>query len=348
MIKILNTTRTVLVILVITLILFELVLRLLFADLRSTSSGEEDLFWQYSDIVGWEKIPNSSGIYSNGFFRGLVNNDAYGNRKNSVYGTFRKEYRTIFLIGDSTTAALEVNDDQTVPALLEARLRARGEKVNVLNLGVRGFGTDQSVLKALQMSSIISPSEIIYLYVDNDFYNNNTLRDFGRKYGKGVYIRYQNEGDFEAYNYPVPEYPENFAGVISFSKDCTPVPYIIDRSFKGQKPTKKANSLYLTRALEIIFLGLNERATAPGEQPQIYKKYADPYDRYLSGGDKWGNFWVAYLDYGSVRQRCRLYFQDQMFYLLSKLRSIDSLERIGVVVFPDRKYAEMPAYDPEL
>jgi len=182
----------------------------------------EHLFWRRDESLGWSNIPNASGHFTNGAFDGQVHFDAFGNRMNAARETRVAGYQNIFFLGDSTTASLEVDDDETVPALLEQALRRRGRRVNVINLGVRGYGTDQSVRKALELSRSLPPEEIIYMYVENDTWDNNVLREAGRKYGKGIYLRREGEPSFAPYRYPVPEDPEGFFGMVVFDQACRP------------------------------------------------------------------------------------------------------------------------------
>jgi hypothetical protein len=63
----------------------------------------------------------------------------------------------------------------------------------------------------------------------------------------------------------------------------------------------------------------------------------DPYEM-ITGPDRatWSDqFSLAYTDAGAVRARCASYFDDQLRFLLGRLRAIRGLERLTVVHFPD-------------
>ena len=51
--------------------------------------------------------------------------------------------RAVLIVGDSFTLGYTVDHEDTIPALLERRLRAEGRPVEVLNGGTEGYSTDQ-------------------------------------------------------------------------------------------------------------------------------------------------------------------------------------------------------------
>ncbi len=293
--------------------------------------SSESTFWRRDESLGWSHVVGASGHFSNGAFNGEVHIDALGNRKNSAAGTFVLGFRNIFFLGDSTAVSLEVNDDQTVPARIEQSLRAGRLEVNVVNLGVRGYGTDQSVRKALMLAPRVPPADIIYMFTGNDVWDNNVLREAGRKFGKGVYWHRDGGSDFSPFNYPVPEYPDEAYGFVLFDEDCRPT---IHRG-SWRRPERPLNtfrqlandSLYLARAAGLIRHALQDPAV----------ESIDPF-RMIAGAKAamWSDdFSLAYSDAGVVRSRCTSYFDAQLRFLLGQLRAITGLEHLYVVHFPD-------------
>ena len=290
----------------------------------------EHLFWRRDESLGWSNIPNASGRFTNGAFDGQVHFDAFGNRMNAARGTRVAGYQNIFFLGDSTTASLEVDDDETVPALLEQALRSRGRRVNVINLGVRGYGTDQSVRKALELSRSLPPDEIIYMYVENDTWDNNVLREAGRKYGKGIYLRREGEASFAPYRYPVPEDPEGFFGMVVFDQACRPALHTgsWERAPRSLETPRRwlDDHVYLARAL-----GRLRHALRDPDPSSI-----DPERMIRDQGILWSDdFSLAYTDSGTTGRRCASYFDAQMRFLLDRLRRIPGLGRLYVVHYPD-------------
>ena len=290
----------------------------------------EHQFWRRDPSLGWSNIPNASGRFTNGVFEGDVHFDAFGNRMNSARGTLVPGYQNVFFLGDSTTASLEVNDDETVPALLEQALRRRGRRVNVINLGVRGYGTDQSVRKALELSRSFPPAEIVYMYVENDVWDNNVLREAGRKYGKGVYLRREGEASFAPYHDPVSEAPESRFGIVVFDEACRPVLHagVWERTPRPLNAPRRwlDDHCYLARA----FGRLRHAVQAPDPSG------IDPERMIREQGILWSDdFSLAYTDAGSVGRRCASYFDAQMRYLLDQLRRIPGVGHLYVVHYPD-------------
>jgi lysophospholipase L1-like esterase len=80
----------------------------------------------------------------------------------------RPEIRRIVLLGDSYAFGLGVDQEQTVAALLEARIRALGEDVAVLNLGVPGYQTGQELALAERLAFSLHPEVVVLLFFGND------------------------------------------------------------------------------------------------------------------------------------------------------------------------------------
>src|SRR5262249_22027948 len=158
--------------------------------------------------------PNSSGIYTNGHFQGLVTTDELGNRRNSRDGSYVEGYSNILFAGDSRAISLEVNDDETVPSLVERGLRARGGRVTVINVCSTAYGTDQAVRKAIAFSSRYRPTDITYLFTDSDTYDNNVLKPKAGAMTKGAYVRDADRATFTAYKFPVASQPPGYLGVV--------------------------------------------------------------------------------------------------------------------------------------
>jgi len=323
--------------LVITLVLCESVLQLVDPPFLTIKTAEHHL-WERDDTLGWRRIADNKGIFTNGYFKGEITTDIDSNRLNSPDGTYKKDYQNILFIGDSTTASLEVNDNQTIPALLEQSLRKNGKHYNVINLGVRGYGTDQSVMKAINNADKYRPTDIIYMFVSNDIYNNNTLKKHNRIYGKGAFVRKAGETSFTAHNIPVPEYEKNAASLIVFDDECRP--FIHSVTLEGRPDTKSniikdwlKENIYVYRAIFII----KHAISASNKSHDTQGEQQEPYDLIKNENIKWrDSFATAYEDNGPSRIRCKEYLNSQIRFLLQSLKSnINSKPRVHLVQFPD-------------
>jgi hypothetical protein len=322
------------------LVLLEIGIRIFAGSKIPVKDHRNDMFWMSSREFGWANKPNSTGNFSNGHFNGYVVNDHNGNRQNSDEGTFIEGYENIFFIGDSTTESLEVNNDETVPAFLESSLRRAGRKVNVLNFGVRGYGTDQSVRKALHFAEQYKPRQIVYMYVDNDFIDNNTVKHPYYKFGKGVYVRRRGDSEFEAFNYPVPAYERNTAALVVLDPEGHALIHQASLPEKDMEIREKRNRFkvamkkhsYILRAHSYV-RSLSMHNLKIAMSPTAIHDI-DPYEM-IKSGETWSEqFAISYVDGSKVRLKHKAYFNDQMKFLLSQLRTIDSLEQVHLVWFP--------------
>jgi lysophospholipase L1-like esterase len=136
--------------------------------LRSARHGMDGLI-QFSPVLGHFHVPCARGRYYPQ--AGRTGHDV---RINSL--GFSDEEREcektrprIALVGDSTTGCWEVAPEDRPHRVLEALLDGRFE---VLNLGVRGYGTDQTYLLLRHVGMAFDPDVIVYTFCVNDLKDN--------------------------------------------------------------------------------------------------------------------------------------------------------------------------------
>jgi hypothetical protein len=83
--------------------------------------------------------------------------------RNNRNPPLRREWPAILAVGDSFTFGDQVNDSDSWPAVLERLLGRR-----VVNAGVPGFGLDQAVLRAEQLTQVYSPDTIVVSLIPHD------------------------------------------------------------------------------------------------------------------------------------------------------------------------------------
>lgn len=88
--------------------------------------------------------------------------------------------RFIHAIGDSYTMGWGVDDAQAYPAVLESLLPG-GPRV--LNLGVDGFGAVAATERSRELADRFPPVQVIYLFVPNDFEDDERAVRVGRRPG---------------------------------------------------------------------------------------------------------------------------------------------------------------------
>lgn len=125
---------------------------------------------RFDSQLGWVPTP---GFRSDG-----LNINSRGMRGPREYPTAKPPgARRVVVIGDSFTFGEDVRDEQVYTALLEHAF----EGVEVLNLGVRGYGTDQQVLRFEREGLALDPDLVILgFFLENIDRNLLTFRDYAK------------------------------------------------------------------------------------------------------------------------------------------------------------------------
>ncbi len=135
---------------------------------RGSRHGSED-FVQFSPVLGHSHRPLTQGRYYPR--RGRDGHDVRISSRGfcDEERDIQKTRPRIVLIGDSTTEAWEVDPHERPHRVLEETLEGRFE---VLNLGVRAYGTDQSLLLLKHLGMAFRPDVVIYTFCINDIRDN--------------------------------------------------------------------------------------------------------------------------------------------------------------------------------
>lgn len=129
----------------------------------------EDLAYIIPDKdLGWTIKP--SGRSEDGLYCA----DERGLRTGKTVAAARADARTVLLAGDSFTHGDELVFEDTWSAQLGAAL---GDQWRVHNAGVPGYGTDQALLRALELQASLAPEAIVLTLCRDDLLRNvNVLR----------------------------------------------------------------------------------------------------------------------------------------------------------------------------
>ncbi len=126
-------------------------------------------FFQFSPLLGWFHKPNSEGYwyrYGDGTkYRVSINKYGFADSERNV----KKTRPRIALIGDSTTEFWEADEKDRGQYIMEELLH---NKFEILNLGVRAYGTDQTYLLFKNVGIHFSPDIVIYTFCINDLWDN--------------------------------------------------------------------------------------------------------------------------------------------------------------------------------
>ena len=152
-----------LILILITLFIFETILRN-FSKFQMVPITQKNLY-KFNKDLGWTFALNISNLYSNPNkvgIRVVTNKDGF--RDKEISRVIRK--KKILFIGDSMTAALQVDKNQRFSELLGKKL-----KYETYNLAVNGYSTDQALIVLKKYIAEIKPDIVFYYLVDNDFYS---------------------------------------------------------------------------------------------------------------------------------------------------------------------------------
>lgn len=179
------------------------------------------ILWRHDPTLGWSHQPGASEIYVGPRpfpieFRTPVEINSLGLRGPELEPLPPGGYR-ILLLGDSLVAGFEVPFEQTFGERLREKLeRELGFPIQVVNAGVRGYGTDQAYLYYLERGAALDAQLVVYFQSINDAADNVTLHRMRRPFGKAAFGPAAG-GGLELRGHPIPRYPLCSAVVLDAS-----------------------------------------------------------------------------------------------------------------------------------
>ncbi len=99
-------------------------------------------FWQYDEKLGWKNAPGAIGRFSSYGFDTVVQINSQGFRGPERDYVRNGEVGRVLVLGDSMIFGFGVEYEEMFTTILERRL----PNVEVINLGVSGYSTDQELL----------------------------------------------------------------------------------------------------------------------------------------------------------------------------------------------------------
>lgn len=173
--------------------------------------SQPEAFWERDALLGWALSPGARGEYVGPRpfpiqYRTDIRINELGLRGPEVDPIPEKASR-VLVLGDSMTAGFEVPEGQTYSMVAEQRLRTLASRpVEVVNGGVRGYGTDQSYLLYRERLRELHPDVVVYHTTSNDAEDNTTLHRARRPFAKPAFVP-RSSGGLNLVGYPIPEYP---------------------------------------------------------------------------------------------------------------------------------------------
>ena len=148
---------------------------------------------------GWKNKPNISLHYTVAEFDTVITHNARGYRSANIEPSRNPCNTRIVILGDSFTYGLGVQDDETFSALLDQNDTTR----EVLNMGVKGYGTNQELLTLVYEGLAFDADLYVLAMFGNDF-DDNVISPFARF-----------ELDDGALVYPKPATEESLAAFVA-------------------------------------------------------------------------------------------------------------------------------------
>lgn len=166
--------------LIITLVMLEVIARLVFPYKElpfGWATGLGEPVYRIDDSTIWSLTPNLETIRT-GKNNQQHSTDKHGFRKTRVSSLQAGPETTyILMVGDSYTYGDTVHDEETTAAQLQTLLNAHGYgKYVVVNLGVSGFGPDQSFRLIVDKATALYPNSIIVWSLSHNDHSDSHLR----------------------------------------------------------------------------------------------------------------------------------------------------------------------------
>lgn len=199
------------------------------------------LFWQPDSELGWVNIPDASGWEScYGECQIKVTINSQGLRDREIPYENETSATRILMLGDSTTAAMQVALEDTFVKQLESDLNEKDGDWEVINAGVNAYGTDNELLFYRLEGEKYDP-DIVFLnmYLANDVYNNHPTLElrYGGQSAKPYFIL--NDADeLELQNFPVEDTATFWTKVGTFLKKHFQLPRFVAQTLalRGEIP----------------------------------------------------------------------------------------------------------------
>jgi hypothetical protein len=186
-----------------TLVLGELAARFV---LHQDPLQTEAMLWRHHPRWGWAHIPDADGVFVKPGFSQAIHINSKGLREREIPYEKPRGVTRILVLGDSSVVGFEVPEEAVFTRVAEAQLRERGYTVEFINAGVRGYGTDQSLLFLEDEGLRYAPDLVLYKWTDNDRDDNATVHRPFRRFGK-PYFDLDGNDALVLRGAPVPDYP---------------------------------------------------------------------------------------------------------------------------------------------
>ncbi len=177
--QILFNVCILLVSIVITLVVFEVFLRVL--NITPLHRNALNSFHRSDPYIGWKGHPNYKGIYKTSIFETLIEYEADGYRKRLCNVVPREDATKIAFMGDSFAWGWGVSQGELFSDYLQDLM---GKNYDIKNFGINTFATVQYKIQLEREILPFQPEYVGMLFYGNDFNDNLDPRNNNRPYCK--------------------------------------------------------------------------------------------------------------------------------------------------------------------
>lgn len=129
--------------------------------------------WRHDPLLGWAHRPGREGVFETDQFRTHVRINRKGLRdREHSYGR-PDDTKRILVIGDSFAWGFGVEEAERFSELLEASMG-----IEVINAGISGYSTDQSLLWLKSEGARYDYDFVVGVFPGNDHYDNHLARNY--------------------------------------------------------------------------------------------------------------------------------------------------------------------------
>lgn len=185
------------------LLLAEGLTRILFPQL-APRTARLTKFWKYDSRYGWAHNPGASGYFETFGVQAFVTINSKGFRGPEIEHARDQKRQRVLVLGDSYVWGYGVKDDE----VFTERLRAAMPEVEIVNMGVSGYGTDQELLLYRDEGYKYQADLVIIIVTENDPIGNLLTQQYV-VYGKPAFQLQDGDkdGELTLVNQPVPRTP---------------------------------------------------------------------------------------------------------------------------------------------
>ncbi len=185
------------------LLLAEGLTRILFPQL-APRTARLTKFWKHDSRYGWAHNPGASGYFETFGIQAFVTINSKGFRGPEIEHARDPKRQRVLVLGDSYVWGYGVKDDE----VFTERLRNAMPEVEIVNLGVSGYGTDQELLLYRDEGYKYKADLVIIVVTENDPIGNLLTQQYV-VYGKPAFQLKggDEDGELTLVNQPVSRTP---------------------------------------------------------------------------------------------------------------------------------------------